>query len=595
MMSGLLTAGFSQSSVNFQNYYVNISRPNGGAANNGDTLEIRGVINVLNGTNFTRVRFLGVVPTGTTYIPGSLQAKTNEGVSTVTNTGSYTDAAGDDMAQISGSNVTINLGQSAGVPPANGGSITGGSTIPRFYSSSTIIQATFKVRVTAANGGYITISNNRFTYNTSSTVTLDSIRVHLCPNIACGTFDVTNTLYNEAYGTFQMGTTQNRSASLHVTGFTYQTVSANGPQDGQYAVVKNSSPSQYSGSTPANSDRVFTVWDVFGDHTGTTNSAGNAPVGNGVSGGYFLMVNASYQPSTIFFATVSGLMPNSLYTLRFWIRNICGRCAADPTIDGPMFPPAPGVKPALAYSIDDIDYYTSGDISYGTEWVQKSFTFTTGTATSITFKIRNNAPGGGGNDWALDDLSLHQCLMLLPGQVSDIKAEQVIGKNLISWEANEESQTEYYVVEYSYNNQNFSTAGTVTSRKYGGKYNYSDFRPVNGKIYYRLKTVSLNGKSSFSKIAIIRESGLNEQSLKVSPNPVTGTPKFVVNSNQTQEATVKLLNMAGKTIETMKLKVSKGQNQICLNGSNFEPGVYMLVVSFADGQIVNEKVVITGR
>jgi hypothetical protein len=78
MMSGLLTAGFSQSSVNFQNYYVNISRPNGGAANNGDTLEIRGVINVLNGTNFTRVRFLGVVPTGTTYIPGSLQAKTND-------------------------------------------------------------------------------------------------------------------------------------------------------------------------------------------------------------------------------------------------------------------------------------------------------------------------------------------------------------------------------------------------------------------------------------------------------------------------------------------------------------------------------------
>jgi hypothetical protein len=53
--------------------------------------------------------------------------------------------------------------------------------------------------------------------------------------------------------------------------------------------------------------------------------------------------------------------------------------------------------------------------------------------------------------------------------------------------------------------------------------------------------------------------------------------------------------MAGKTIETMKLKVSKGQNQICLNGSNFEPGVYMLVVSFADGQIVNEKVVIMGR
>lgn len=589
----LSLAGYTQ--TNFQIYYVNITRPNGGAVNNGDILEIRGVVYVPSGTSFTRLRFNGVVPTGTTYVAGSLAAKTNEGVTTVANTGTYTDASGDDRGQRSGSNITINLGQSAGIPPANGGSITGGTTIPRFYSSSTIIQATFRVRVTAANGTSISISGNSFNYNTSSTFSLATLNIYLSPNITCGGLDPSNQLNNEAYGTFQTGTAQNRGSSLHVSGFTYTNIASGRPQDGEYSVVKNSSPTQYTGGSPANGDRVHTVWDVFGDHTGTTNSTGNPASASGASGGYFLLVNASYLPSTVFFTTVSGLLPNSQYTLGFWIRNVCGRCAGDPERDGPMVPAAPGVNPALAFSIDNVDYYTSGDISYGSGWVRKSFTFTTGSATSITFRIRNNAPGGGGNDWALDDLSLNQCLIILPGQVTDIKAEQVNGKNLISWEAEEESQTDHYEVEYSYDNQNYLVAGSVSSRKYGGKYSFTDFRPVNGKIYYRLKTVGLDGRASYSKTAIIRESGLSDQNVRISPNPAVGSPAFSVNSNMSQNAKVTLYNIAGKIVETKDVRVSKGQNQFTLSGRSYDPGMYILVVNFADGQIVNERVVITAK
>jgi hypothetical protein len=42
--------------------------------------------------------------------------------------------------------------------------------------------------------------------------------------------------------------------------------------------------------------------------------------------------------------------------------------------------------------------------------VKKGFTFLTGpTQTSFTLKYKNNAPGGGGNDWALDDISVATC------------------------------------------------------------------------------------------------------------------------------------------------------------------------------------------
>ena len=45
------------------------------------------------------------------------------------------------------------------------------------------------------------------------------------------------------------------------------------------------------------------------------------------------------------------------------------------------------------------------------QWVQKGFTYLTGpTQTTMVISIRNNAPGGGGNDWAIDDVGVSSCI-----------------------------------------------------------------------------------------------------------------------------------------------------------------------------------------
>jgi hypothetical protein len=60
--------------------------------------------------------------------------------------------------------------------------------------------------------------------------------------------------------------------------------------------------------------------------------------------------------------------------------------------------------------VNGYDYYTSGDIPYSGQWVKKAFTYLTGPAqTSMVIFIRNNAPGGGGNDWAIDDIGIAAC------------------------------------------------------------------------------------------------------------------------------------------------------------------------------------------
>ena len=70
-------------------------------------------------------------------------------------------------------------------------------------------------------------------------------------------------------------------------------------------------------------------WDIIGDHTGTNNSAGNAPVKPGKKGGYMLAVNADVVTTEAYQQTVTGLCPSTYYEFSAWVRNLCKNCAID--------------------------------------------------------------------------------------------------------------------------------------------------------------------------------------------------------------------------------------------------------------------------
>jgi hypothetical protein len=170
---------------------------------------------------------------------------------------------------------------------------------------------------------------------------------------------------------------------------------------------------------------------VIGDHTNATNPlAGNPPAASGATGGYMVVINAAYRTDTAFKDSVTGLCPNTYYQYTAWFRNIGSKGGSDSNgvsaVSGSSsyIPTGPGdssgVHPNLTFNANGYDYYTTGDMAYTGQWMQKGFTFKTGpTQTSMTIYIRNNAPGGGGNDWAIDDISVASCspnLQLTPAK-----------------------------------------------------------------------------------------------------------------------------------------------------------------------------------
>lgn len=425
--------------IDFGKSYINITKGlNGGTIEPGDILEIRASFVVRSGVADS-CSFSDNIPVGTAFIPGTIRVLTNEGKIYK----QFTDFVTDDEGWINGSNVRINLGYNQTDAPARSfrrGRIRN-SHKPSFYLGSCIMVASYQVRVTASLGTVINIGAGFMTYRPGLAPEVSfgfpSNRVIIYTNLGmCANITGLNALGTEFNGSFGSGKLRNRGPSANVPpSYSYQIFTVNTPNDYTYGVANNTSTrTNYTTSNgwakpdaSLPSHRVFQVWDIIGDHTGAAIPSLGNPASDTVAnnnGGYMLVVNASYRIDSAFQHTISGLCPNTYYEISFWIRNICSKCGCDsngtgavggagyiPTVAGPPgTADSSGVYPNITFEVDGLDYFSTGNVTYTGQWIKKGFTFLTGPLqNSFTLKLFNNAPGGGGNDWALDDIAVATC------------------------------------------------------------------------------------------------------------------------------------------------------------------------------------------
>jgi hypothetical protein len=431
----LLTSFFSvcasSQKLQFSYSYINLSRNNGGGTlEQGDTIEVRALVKV----NATTKNFYYVdtIRAGTQYINNSLKIVTNEGVLF---RGPYTDAPSDDygLYDVTGGipRVRVNIGTGATKPSSGianfgltttGGSITPGNT-PKFYGTTLFIVA-YRLLITANYGDTIHLTGNYYvdTAGTKTTYRFDYAGIKIIKNQAlCNNFSSASFT---ADSSFLSGNTQDRALGATVPGYTKVNMGLNTPNDNYYAIANNTSSNGTTNNAgpyapTANPNRVFNgFWDIIGDHTGAVNPViGNPATPAGQVGGYMLVVNAAYPTGEAYRDTIKNVCPNTYYEFSAWIRNICGKCSADSNSIQKF---TPGVLPNLSYTINDIDYFTTGTIAYDQTWVKRGFIYKTGpTETQFRITIKNNAAGGGGNDWVLDDIKLATCYPNLVMNPSD--------------------------------------------------------------------------------------------------------------------------------------------------------------------------------
>lgn len=169
-------------------------------------------------------------------------------------------------------------------------------------------------------------------------------------------------------------------------------------------------------------------------------------------------------------------------------------------------------------------------------------------------------------------------------------------KVLLEWVTNEEVNNKYFILERSEDAIKFEARATIDGKGTSNqinKYQFTDEINATAKIiYYRLKSVDMDGKFSYSAIIAVRlGSNVSIDKISVYPNPFVSNVKISVNSKEAGIANFRLFSLDGKTVSNTKVKLEAGDNIIVLPEMNkLQSGTYMIEISTADAKLIKKLV-----
>ena len=187
-------------------------------------------------------------------------------------------------------------------------------------------------------------------------------------------------------------------------------------------------------------------------------------------------------------------------------------------------------------------------------------------------------------------------LNTLPVKLYSFNANLNNNKVDLKWVTASEINVSHFIIEKSTDAINFSEAGLIFA--YGNptdKTNYTHSDNINtnqaGVIYYRLRSVDVDGKSELSETRIIRISKQTEKGVSIVtyPNPVSNEIRVTIPANwQNKRVVYEIFNMSGRTAKRIEA-ASSNQTEI-MNVSALAPGFYIVRVSF-EGQTAQQKII----
>ncbi|MDQ2753521.1 MAG: T9SS type A sorting domain-containing protein, partial [Bacteroidota bacterium] len=199
-------------------------------------------------------------------------------------------------------------------------------------------------------------------------------------------------------------------------------------------------------------------------------------------------------------------------------------------------------------------------------------------ATALTAPSTFNTPFAINSSSEFFQISI--CSSVLPVQLLSFNAT-LQNKNVnVVWKTTNEVNTDHFTVERSSDTRNFAGLQTVGAKGNGStsveSYAVTDFQPLTGTSYYRLKEVSKDGSVTYSNVVPVTV--LATGTLVISPNPVYNNVRILLQSPQSANITFQVSDMSGKILTTQSSKVSEGINTITIPAASLSAGMYILKV-----------------
>jgi len=151
----------------------------------------------------------------------------------------------------------------------------------------------------------------------------------------------------------------------------------------------------------------------------------------------------------------------------------------------------------------------------------------------------------------------------------------------LAWATSMEINCNKYIIERSLDGNLFSETGSVAgSGTTGLLHSYSFLNDISGVtgsiVYYRIKQIDTDRKSSYSKVLPVKLTDENGQ-LTISPNPFSSFLNINMQWNKNEIISAKIISVQGKELFAKKIRMNKGANYIKIDElSRFPPGNYFI-------------------
>ena len=297
----------------------------------------------------------------------------------------------------------------------------------------------------------------------------------------------------------------------------------------------------------ANADSVFVDY-IFGSEEYETYIGGgtyNDVFGFFISGpGITGNPNFALVPNTSSIVSVNSINANNNF--QYYIRNL---------------PPTTGSK--------------AGTVQYNgiTKLLRAKFKIQPGGTYHLKFAIADNGDSNVDSGVFLKGGSIK---VLLSAQLANFIATLINHQGVLTWTTTSEKNNKAFEILRSGDGRNFDLIGMVEgagNASIAHHYRFTDYHPLKGANYYRLRQVDYDGKPSWSNIEFINN--LNGfKNFTIVPNPVRDAATLNFESALNSTAVLTIYDFAGKIIFTENFSASQGSNSIALNMSALPKGIF---------------------
>jgi hypothetical protein len=182
---------------------------------------------------------------------------------------------------------------------------------------------------------------------------------------------------------------------------------------------------------------------------------------------------------------------------------------------------------------------------------------------------------------------------VLPITLSRFDAQAADGSVNLSWLTETETNNAKFLVERSFNGKDFATigekagAGTTSAPQ---SYSFEDKTAMTTAFtmaYYRLKNIATDGSEAVSSQVVVDLRKTNK-TIITSVAPATSTLTFNADTNSEGEITI--LDASGRVVAKQNLTVTTGYNQIDMDFSGLQSGLYIAVLR-TENAIATQKFV----